>query len=115
MKKEITEEEYNKYLEYKENQNKDIKFKFNVGDFVRIKGNKNDIFIVEWHYLNKEHIIYKLKNKILNRYNIYYIIYNKDTKIKYTIPETDLIPYNSRVIECNNIDLQTSLRNKYLK
>lgn len=115
MKIEITQEEYNKYLEYKENQNKNIKFKFNVGDFVRIKGNKNDIFIIEWHYLNKEHIICKLKNKILNRYNIYYIIRNKNTGIKYTVLEKDISLYTLPTIYSSDKNYKKAIISKYTK
>lgn len=115
MEIEITQEEYEKYLKNK-NINKSIKTRFKIGDFVQLKDKKNDnIYIIDFYYFNKENYNRKSDNKLITKLELYYIIYNKDTNIKYTVLEKDIIPYKVPIKYSSNKNYKEELLKKYNK
>lgn len=123
MEKEITKQQYYKYLKSLELKNKKINIhnKFNIGNKCKIINNKfskDDIFIIDFYYLNKESFINHKKNKISYSNNIYYIVHNSVTNEKYTIHEKYLenidAPKKPEVIN-NHLSIADIIKNKYGK
>jgi len=115
MEIEITQEEYEKYLKNR-NIDKSIKTKFKIGDFVQLKDKKtDDIYIIDFYYRNKENCNRKSDNKFITKLELYYIIYNKDTNIKYTVLEKDITPYKVPIRYSSNKNYKEAISDKYTK
>jgi hypothetical protein len=115
MEIEITQEEYEKYLQNK-NIDKTVKAKFKEGDLVQLKNKKtDDIYIIDFYYWNRESYNKKENNKLYYKSIIYYIIHNKDTNIKYTVKEEDIILFKNPTRYSSYKDYKTAIIDKYMK
>jgi len=115
MEIEITQEEYERYLKFKNNKNKyKIKNKFKIGDTVKFINQKTeDIYIVDFYYFNEESYNRKEDNKLIKRPILYYIIHNKDTNIKYTVKPGDIVLFKQVIYSSEKY--QGPLIDKYTK
>lgn len=118
MEIEITQEEYEKYLKNK-NINQNIKPKFKIGDPVQLlkDNSKYNIYIVDFYYFNRENYNRNYDNKLIYASILYYIIHNKDTNIKYTVQEKDIVPYKGYIRHSLDFDkkYKEAIKNKYDK
>lgn len=90
MKKEITEEEYNKYLENKEHL---INHKFNVGDICFLKKDYKGFSILTPFEIQHFYIVpekYIQHNTEVTKDILYYLVKDIKTNNEYSFPESIL-------------------------